>query len=204
MHIAVAQELPHNPDLPDRDLAVFLIGTPEMDGVPQRPDVGAGVRAAQPGHDARGSTWTSCVGTSRDVDVRRADLLPPQLRGGGAPLRRRRARHPQGGDPRRGRRAGDHPRLDGDRVYIVRGLGNPESFESASHGAGRRMSRNEAKRRFTVDDLVAQTDRRRVPQGRRRDRRDPRGLQGHRAGHGQPGRPGRGRGPAAPGDVVKG
>jgi tRNA-splicing ligase RtcB len=36
--------------------------------------------------------------------------------------------------------------------YIVRGLGNPESFESCSHGAGRAMSRGEAKRRFTVED----------------------------------------------------
>lgn len=36
--------------------------------------------------------------------------------------------------------------------YIVRGLGNPESFHSCSHGAGRAMSRSEAKRRFTVSD----------------------------------------------------
>lgn len=40
----------------------------------------------------------------------------------------------------------------GARSYIVRGLGNPESFESCSHGAGRLMSRNEAKRRFTTAD----------------------------------------------------
>ncbi|HSB63443.1 MAG TPA: RtcB family protein [Thermoanaerobaculia bacterium] len=40
----------------------------------------------------------------------------------------------------------------GARSYIVRGLGNPESFESCSHGAGRRMSRGEARRRFTVAD----------------------------------------------------
>src|SRR5271166_6901304 len=45
----------------------------------------------------------------------------------------------------------------GTRSYIVRGLGNPESFESASHGAGRKMSRGEAKRRFTLDDLAEQT-----------------------------------------------
>ena len=45
----------------------------------------------------------------------------------------------------------------GTRSYIVRGLGNPASFHSASHGAGRRMSRNQAKRRFTTDDLAAQT-----------------------------------------------
>ncbi len=40
----------------------------------------------------------------------------------------------------------------GTRSYIVRGKGNPESFHSCSHGAGRAMSRNEAKRRFTVED----------------------------------------------------
>ncbi|WP_442888555.1 RtcB family protein [Accumulibacter sp.] len=40
----------------------------------------------------------------------------------------------------------------GARSYIVRGLGNPESFCSCSHGAGRVMSRNEARRRFTVAD----------------------------------------------------
>ena len=46
----------------------------------------------------------------------------------------------------------------GARSYIVRGLGNPESFHSCSHGAGRVMSRNEAKRRFTVDDHIKATE----------------------------------------------
>lgn len=45
----------------------------------------------------------------------------------------------------------------GASSYIVRGLGNPESFESAPHGAGRLMSRGEAKRRFTKEDLARQT-----------------------------------------------
>lgn len=45
----------------------------------------------------------------------------------------------------------------GTRSYIVRGLGNPESFESSAHGAGRRMSRAEAKRRFDVTDMKQQT-----------------------------------------------
>ncbi len=45
----------------------------------------------------------------------------------------------------------------GARSYIVRGKGNPESFESCSHGAGRTMSRTEAKRRFTVADHAAAT-----------------------------------------------
>jgi tRNA-splicing ligase RtcB (3'-phosphate/5'-hydroxy nucleic acid ligase) len=45
----------------------------------------------------------------------------------------------------------------GARSYIVRGRGNPESYESCSHGAGRAMSRNEAKRRFTLADHAAAT-----------------------------------------------
>jgi tRNA-splicing ligase RtcB len=40
----------------------------------------------------------------------------------------------------------------GARSYIVRGKGNEESFCSCSHGAGRTMSRSEARRRFSVDD----------------------------------------------------
>ncbi|MCP5371932.1 MAG: RtcB family protein [Hyphomicrobiales bacterium] len=40
----------------------------------------------------------------------------------------------------------------GARSYIVRGKGNPDSFRSCSHGAGRVMSRHEARRRFTVED----------------------------------------------------
>jgi tRNA-splicing ligase RtcB len=45
----------------------------------------------------------------------------------------------------------------GARSYIVRGKGNPDSFCSCSHGAGRRMSRSEAKRRFNRFDLEKQT-----------------------------------------------
>src|SRR5260370_13410995 len=45
----------------------------------------------------------------------------------------------------------------GTRSYIVRGLGNPASFESASHGAGRRISRSESKLRFHVTELPRHT-----------------------------------------------
>jgi tRNA-splicing ligase RtcB len=45
----------------------------------------------------------------------------------------------------------------GARSYIVRGKGNPESFMSCNHGAGRAMSRAEAKRRFTLDDHAKAT-----------------------------------------------
>ena len=45
----------------------------------------------------------------------------------------------------------------GAKSFIVRGLGNPESFDSCSHGAGRVMSRNEAKRLVTLDEHIADT-----------------------------------------------
>lgn len=46
----------------------------------------------------------------------------------------------------------------GAKSYIVRGLGNEESFHSCSHGAGRTMSRTKAKELFTIDDLKKQTE----------------------------------------------
>lgn len=45
----------------------------------------------------------------------------------------------------------------GARSYIVRGKGNPESFCSCAHGAGRRMSRTAAGKQFTLNDLATQT-----------------------------------------------
>jgi tRNA-splicing ligase RtcB len=41
--------------------------------------------------------------------------------------------------------------------YIVRGLGNPESFDSCSHGAGRAMSRTQARKRFSLEEHAAAT-----------------------------------------------
>ncbi len=58
-------------------------------------------------------------------------------------------------------RAGDLgiiPGSMGARSYIVRGLGNPESFSSCSHGAGRAMSRSAARRQFTVEDHARATE----------------------------------------------
>ena len=46
----------------------------------------------------------------------------------------------------------------GARSFIVRGKGNPESFNSCSHGAGRAMSRAEAKRRFSLEEHAKATE----------------------------------------------
>ncbi|HZN86087.1 MAG TPA: RtcB family protein [Burkholderiales bacterium] len=45
----------------------------------------------------------------------------------------------------------------GTRSYIVRGKGSAEAFQSCAHGAGRRMSRTQAEKQFSVADLAAQT-----------------------------------------------
>lgn len=41
----------------------------------------------------------------------------------------------------------------GTRSYVVSGLGNPASYASCSHGAGRRMSRSAARKQLSVDSL---------------------------------------------------
>ncbi|NEQ35403.1 MAG: RtcB family protein [Okeania sp. SIO3I5] len=46
----------------------------------------------------------------------------------------------------------------GSKSFIVKGKGNHESYCSCSHGAGRLMSRTKAKKSFSVDDLVKQTE----------------------------------------------
>ncbi len=54
-------------------------------------------------------------------------------------------------------RLGIIPGSMGTKSFIVRGLGNPESYNSCSHGAGRRMSRGQAKRTYTLEDFKEQT-----------------------------------------------
>ncbi|RRD67100.1 RtcB family protein [Comamonadaceae bacterium OH2310_COT-174] len=55
-------------------------------------------------------------------------------------------------------RLGIIPGSMGAKSYIVRGKGNPDSFNSCSHGAGRTMSRTQAKKQFTVADQIAATE----------------------------------------------
>lgn len=59
--------------------------------------------------------------------------------------------HRKGATSARTGELGIIPGSMGTRSYIVRGLGNPESFASCSHGAGRVMGRKEAKRKITMD-----------------------------------------------------
>ena len=155
-HISVARKLAHNAELPDPDLAVFLSGTPEM----------AAYR-----HDLY---WAQDYARrNRSVMLR---LVCDVLRGEFEHVRFDEpischhnyvAEETHFGEDvlvtRKGAiraglgELGIIPGSMGTGSYIVRGLGNPESFESASHGAGRKMSRTKAKKVFTAKDLAEQT-----------------------------------------------
>jgi len=158
-HMEVARKLPHNQNLVDRDLAVFLANTPEM--AAYRHDltwaqeyaarnravmlalVCQAVREEFPAREVRFDVPISCH--HNYVAEETIDGMPMLVTRKGA--------------VRAG--AGDLaliPGSMGTRSYVVRGKGSPDSFNSASHGAGRRMSRNAAKRQFSVADLVAQTE----------------------------------------------
>ncbi len=54
-------------------------------------------------------------------------------------------------------RYGIIPGSMGAKSFIIKGLGNPQSYNSCSHGAGRKMSRTAAKKRFTREDLERMT-----------------------------------------------
>ncbi|QUX21012.1 MULTISPECIES: RtcB family protein [Nocardiopsis] len=156
-HIGQARTLPHNQDLPDRDLAVFLTGTPEMDAyrrdlfwaqdyARRNRDVMMGLACKVLAEQVPGTgfgQWISChhnyvaEETYDGVDV--LVTRKGAIRAG----------------------SGEYGIIPGSMAtgtYIVRGLGNEDSFNSASHGAGRRMSRTKARKTFTAADLAAQTE----------------------------------------------
>ncbi|GAA4929551.1 RtcB family protein [Streptomonospora halophila] len=155
-HIERARRLPHNRDLPDRDLAVFVAGTPEMEAY--RRDLFWAQEYARRNRDvilglACGVLRSTVPGVRFGERISCHHNYVAEETHDGVPLLVTRK-----GAIRAGK--GEHGIIPGSMAtgsYIVRGLGNADSFDSASHGAGRRMSRNRAKRHFSREDLVAQT-----------------------------------------------
>ena len=92
----------------------------------------------------------------------------------------------------------------GAKSYIVRGKGNPESFCSCSHGAGRAMSRSAARRRFTVDDHVRMTEGIECRKDAAVIDETPAAYKDHRCRDGRAVRAGRRGAHAAPGRLCKG
>jgi len=157
IHIGKAKKLAHNRDLPDRELAVFLAGTKEM--AEYRRDLFWAQRYARVNREvmlelALGALRRHfpALETGEAIFCHHNYVAEEVHYGQEVLVTRKGAIRAGLGE------MGIIPGSMGTRSYIVRGLGNAEAFESASHGAGRRMSRGEAKRRFSVKDLARQTE----------------------------------------------
>ncbi|GAB3048240.1 RtcB family protein [Intrasporangium mesophilum] len=155
-HIATAKSLEHNLGLPDRDLAVFLAGTDEMAAYLH--DLYWAQEYALLNREVMMATIREVVSSvfphvvfDEPVRCHHNYVAQESYEGVDVVVTRKGAIRAGLGD------LGLIPGSMGTGSYVVRGLGNEDSFCSASHGAGRRMSRNAAKRQFTVDDLRAQT-----------------------------------------------
>ncbi len=157
-HIGVAQSLSHNQGLVDRDLAVFLTGTPQMDAyradlfwAQQYAKYNRAVMMTLFQNVVRKEFKAARVGFDEVVSCHHNYVAEEQYEGERLLVTRK-------GAIRAGRgELGIIPGSMGTRSYIVRGLGNRAAFNSASHGAGRAMSRAQARKRFTEADLAAQT-----------------------------------------------
>ncbi|MFU8874010.1 RtcB family protein [Micromonospora sp. SL4-19] len=155
-HMAVARGLPHNVELPDRDLAVFLAGTPEMDAY--RRDLWWAQEYARRN---RAVMLALLCGVVRDefphvtfdepISCHHNYVAEETHDGVDVLVTRKGAIRAGKGD------LGIIPGSMGTGSYIVRGKGNEDAYCSASHGAGRRMSRGQAKRTYSTADLAAQT-----------------------------------------------
>lgn len=155
-HISVAKLQEHNFDLPDKELSVFLSGTPEMesyiydlhwaqDYASYNRDVMVRIFMRIMQHEFPEIRFDEIISCHHNyVDTEEIDNETLIVTRKGA-IR-------AGKD-----QLGLIPGSMGTGSYVVKGLGNPESLYSASHGAGRRMSRSKAKKLYTEEDLVEQT-----------------------------------------------
>lgn len=156
IHIAKARQLAHNQELPDRDLAVFLAGTPEM--AAYRNDLLWAQRYAFLNRKVMFQIYKGIMLEHFPNVVFEEQILchhnyvSEETHFGEDLIVTR-----KGAISARAGELGIIPGSMGTKSYIVKGLGNEESFMSASHGAGRRMSRGKAKRSFTLEDLAVQT-----------------------------------------------
>lgn len=158
VHMAAAKELPHNADLPDRDLAVFLNGTPEM--AAYRNDLYWAQEYARLNRRVMMELVKAAVTKALDRPIGYGDEISchhnyvseETYDGLDLIVTRKGAISTADG------RMGIIPGSMGTGSYIVRGRENDAAYRSASHGAGRRMSRTAARKLYSVADLQAQTE----------------------------------------------
>lgn len=156
IHIAKAKKLVHNKYLPDRDLAVFLSGTIEMEEY--RHDLYWAQQYAEYNRETMMSIYFKAMARffpklkkTFQVACHHNYVSEETHFGEDVIVTRKGAISAQEGQ------WGIIPGSMGTKSYIVQGKGNPDSFNSASHGAGRRMSRGAARRTFNLADFAEQT-----------------------------------------------
>lgn len=155
-HIEIAKGLAHNSDLPDSDLAAFLAETEEMKAYMHDLDW-----CQEFAFLNRQTMLDLLIGvmqkhfphmkTDAPITCHHNYVSRENHFGADVVVTRKGAIAANAGQ------LGIIPGSMGAKSFIVEGLGNHESFCSASHGAGRRMSRGAAKRAFTLEDMAAQT-----------------------------------------------
>jgi tRNA-splicing ligase RtcB (3'-phosphate/5'-hydroxy nucleic acid ligase) len=156
IHINRAKKLIHNQEIPDKSLAVFLSNTPEMKAY--RNDLEWAQGYALLNREAMLKLYLKVItkffpnlSILQTIQCHH-NYVSEEIHFGEEVLVTR-----KGAISARLGEMGIIPGSMGTKSYIVRGLGNEMSFHSASHGSGRRMSRGEAKRRFSVEELQEQT-----------------------------------------------
>lgn len=158
IHMERAMRLTHNQALPDRELSVFLAGTPEMDAY--RRDLYWAQRYALLNRRVMFALLREAVAynfAGKEIAYDRGVLCHHNYVAEEVHFDKE-VFVTRKGAIRAGKgEMGIIPGSMGTKSFVVRGLGNPDSFESASHGAGRRMSRTAARKKFTVEDLERQT-----------------------------------------------
>jgi tRNA-splicing ligase RtcB len=157
-HIGVARSLSHNQDLVDRDLAVFIADTPQMQAY--RSDLFWAQSYAKHNRAIMMGLFQNVVrkvfakskpAFEQFISCHHNYVSEESYEGEELLVTRKGAIRAGSGE------FGIIPGSMGTRSYIVKGLGNTAAFNSASHGAGRRMSRGQAKKSYTVEDLERQT-----------------------------------------------
>ncbi|MFC1442107.1 RtcB family protein [Streptacidiphilus sp. N1-10] len=157
-HMGIAHGLAHNQGLVDRDLAVFIADTPQMRAY--REDLfwaqeyakhNRAVMMALFQDVVRKEFPKAKVAFDQVISCHHNYVSEERYDGQDLLVTRKGAIRAGSGD------FGIIPGSMGTGSYIVKGLGNDSAFNSASHGAGRKMSRSAAKRKFGVRDLEEQT-----------------------------------------------
>lgn len=155
-HMSVAHQLLHNQALSDRDLGVFLAGTPQFEAyrhdlfwAQEYADINRQVMMERLQHVIRSQFEDVTFGTL--IKCHHNYVAEEHHFGEELMITRKGAIRARLGE------FGIIPGSMGAKSFIVRGLGNALAFESASHGAGRRMSRGQARKAFTRRDLEYQT-----------------------------------------------